>query len=265
LPDIAVARKDRIMESPLVGSLVAALQDVPDPRKRRGQRHGSASLLALAFLGCLCRQAELAVLQRWAAKHWDVLRRPLGFDRPAPPHATTLSRFLAALDLDAFRTAFVAWLGDLLAQLPLTTAAVDGKTCKQGHDADGDPVHVLNVFAHDLKVTLGEWAVGDGKETEPEVLKAHLGELFERYPGPTLLTGDAIFTQRPLAELIIEAGRDYLLAVKDNQPGLVEALDATFGKLTRPPDAKSVEKRGRCATTGAAGSTPRSPTTCASI
>jgi hypothetical protein len=265
LPDIAATRKDRTMEGPLLGSLVVALRNVPDPRQRRGRRHPGPSLLALAFLGCLCRQAEFAVLQRWADKHWDTLRGPLGFDRPAPPHATTLSRFLAGLDLDAFRTAFVAWLGDVLAELPITTAAADGKTCKQGHDASGDPVHVLNVFAHDLKVSLGEWAVGAGKETEPEVLKAHLAELFTRYPGLTLLTGDAIFTQRPLAELIIEAGRDYLLAVKDNQPGLVEALDATFAKLTRPPDAKTVEKRGRCATTGGVGSTSRSPTTCASV
>src|SRR5262245_37110783 len=108
---------DRIMDGPLVGSLVVALQSVPDPRQRRGCRHSSSSLRTLAFLGCRCRQTEFAVLQRWADKHGGTLREPLGFDRPAPPHATTLSRFRAGLDLDAFRAAFVAGLSGTLAEL----------------------------------------------------------------------------------------------------------------------------------------------------
>jgi hypothetical protein len=253
------------MSAPLVGSLVVALQSVPDPRHRRGIRHGCASLLALAFLGCLCRHTELAVLQRWARRHWALLREPLGFDRPQPPHATTLSRLLAAFDPEAFQNAFVGWLRAALVALPLETAAVDGKTCKQGHDADGDPVHVLNVFVHDVKVCLGQWPVGDGKETEPEVLKAHLQELFDRYPGLSLLTGDALFCQRPLAGLIVQAGRDYLLAVKDNQPDLVEAMHTAFDRADlSDPDARTVEKRGAWWTPADCGSTATPATTCAS-
>jgi hypothetical protein len=189
----------------------------------------------------------------------------LGFDRPQPPHATTLSRLLAAFDPEAFQNAFVGWLRAALVALPLETAAVDGKTCKQGHDADGDPVHVLNVFVHDVKVCLGQWPVGDGKETEPEVLKAHLQELFDRYPGLSLLTGDALFCQRPLAGLIVQAGRDYLLAVKDNQPDLVEAMHTAFDRADlSDPDARTVEKRGAWWTPADCGSTATPATTCAS-
>lgn len=234
------------MVAPL-NSLVQALEAVPDPRKPRGQRHPYPGILALAFLGCLCRHTEMAVLQRWANKHWDILREPLGFHRPAPPHATTISRNLALLPMDTFDSAFIGWLGGLLLNLPAdTVAAMDGKTSKQGHDANGDPIHILNVFAHDLKICLGQWPVTEGKATEPEVLKAHLDELFARYPGLTLLTGDALFTQRPLAQLIVDAGRHYLLAVKDNQPDMMEALHTTFdGIEATTPDVRTVEKRGR--------------------
>jgi hypothetical protein len=264
-PEITPTTRDGTVATPLVGSLVVALQAVTDPRCPRGLRHPCAGLLALAFLGCLCRHTELAVLQRWARRHWPLLREPLGFDRPAPPHATTLSRLLAAFDPDEFQRAFVGWLHAALDALPLEVAAVDGKTCKQGHDADGDPVHVLNVFVHDVKVCLGQWPVGDGKETEPEVLKAHLQELFDRYPGLSLLTGDALFCQRPLAGLIIQAGRDYLLAVKDNQPDMAEALPTAFAEAQRTePDAQAAEKRGRCSTSAGCGSTATRATTCAS-
>ena len=70
------------------------------------------------------------------------------------------------------------------------------------------------------------------KATEPEVLKAHLGEWFAAYPALRLLTGDALFCQRPLARLIVEAGRDYLFAVKDNQPDLHEATQTAFADAT---------------------------------
>jgi DDE_Tnp_1-associated len=234
------------MSDALLGSLVDALNPVTDPRKRRGVRHPCAGIIALVLMGCLCRLSELAVLQRWAKRHWEILAGPLGFDRPAPPHATTMSRVLAKSSSEQLEQAFTNWLVKALLELPLDAAAVDGKTSKQAHDADGDPIHTLNVFVHGLKVCLGQWTVGEGKATEPEVLKAHLKELFDRYPGLNLLTGDALFCQRPLAELIVEASRHYLLAVKDNQPNMMEALHATFDAVEpSTPDAKTVEKRGR--------------------
>jgi predicted transposase YbfD/YdcC len=187
----------------------------------------------------------MAVLRRWAKRHWELLASPLGFTRSIPPHATTITRILTRCPQDQLELAFTNWLLTALLELPIDAAAADGKTSKQAHDADGDPIHTLNIFVHDLKVCLGQWTVGDGKKTEPEVLKAHLKELFDRYPTLTLLTGDALFCQRPLAELIVDASRHYLLAVKDNQPDMMDALHTTFDAVDEAaPQAKVVEKRG---------------------
>src|SRR5205823_5609633 len=83
------------------------------------------------------------------------------------PHETTLSRAAAQFSVAELRDALTGWLTRLVADQP-RAAAVDGKTSKQALDADGDPVHVLNVFAHTVKVCLADWPVGDGKATEPE-------------------------------------------------------------------------------------------------
>jgi len=226
-------------------TLLAALQGLTDPRCRRGVRHPFAAVLALTFLGLLCRRTDFATIARWAKAHWDALRPALGFTRRYAPHATTLTRVTARYSLAEFQGALCRWLAGLLAHEPVRTAAVDGKTSKQGHDADGDPIHVLNVFAHDARLCLAQWAVGDGKETEPEVLKAHLAELFAAYPSLQVLTGDALFCQRPLARLIVGHGRDYLLAIKDNQPDLLEAARAAFaGARPGTADAGTREKKG---------------------
>ena len=60
-----------------------------------------------------------------------------------------------------------------------------------------------------------------------------------------LLTGDALFCQRPLARLIVEAGRAYLFAIKDNQPDLHEAAQTALADATpETADAGTREKKG---------------------
>lgn len=226
-------------------SLLVAFSKVTDPRQPRGVRHPFAGILGLALLGMICRIHEFAALERWAANHWRLLKRPLGFQRGRPPHATTLSRTLAKFSLAEFQAAFSQWLPAILADCRELTVAVDGKTCRQGFDADGDPVQMLNVFVHDVKACLGQWPLTGDKSTEPEVLKAHLGELFERYPALRLITGDALYAQRNLAELILASGHDYLFQLKGNQP---DALEAAKTCLAAAADAeaaaKTVEKKG---------------------
>jgi len=228
-----------------VDSLLDAFSQIRDPRKARGVRHPYASVLSLVFIGLICRQTELATLQRWAKDHWETLRAALGFTRDHPPHATTISRALARLSLEQFRDVFGRWITSLAESAQIFAAAVDGKTSKQGRDADGDPIHMLNVFAHELNICLAQFPVSEGKPTEPQAFKEGLKELLERYPLLRLFTGDALFAQRPLAQVLLEANRDFLFAVKDNQPDLLEAITASFQDMARrTPDAKVVEKKG---------------------
>jgi len=249
------------MTTPAADSLLAALAHLTDPRHRRGVRHPFSGLLALTFLGLLCRQPDFAAIARWARSHWAELAVPLGFTRDDAPHATTLSRAAAAYSVAEFRAALAGWLAGLLADDELV-AAVDGKTSKQAHTAEGRPLHMLNVFAHGRKLCLADWPVGDGKATEPEVLKAHLDELFAAYPGLRILTGDALFCQRPLARAIIDAGRDYVLAVKENQPDLHEAARTAFAAAGAATAAATTrEKNAARWSCGGSGATRRRPTT----
>lgn len=216
------------MNSSTHASLLDAFGRITDPRHRRGVRHPFDSLRALTFLGLLCRQVDFAAIARWAKDHWSQLREPLGFTRRYAPHSTTLIRAAACYSVEQFRDALAGWLAVVLAGDGPTVAAVDGKTSKQAFDRDGHPIHVLNVFAHELKLLPAGWPTDGDKKTEPEVLKAHLDELFAAYPTLRVLTGDALFCQRPLARAIIDAERDYLLGVKDNQPELHEAARTAF-------------------------------------
>lgn len=226
-------------------SLLAALSEVADPRQRRGVRHPFSAILAFALLGMICRLNDFASLGRWGERNWRLLQRPLGFTRGRPPHPTTLSRTLAKFSLDDFQAAFSRWLQVVVADQTEVAVAVDGKTSKQGFDPEGDPIQMLNVFAQDVKACLGQWPLGSDKRTEPEVLKAHLSELFEKYPALRLITGDALYAQRNLAELILASGHDYLFQIKANQPDILDAAENCFAKVEdKAADASTQEKKG---------------------
>ena len=240
---------------------------VSDPRKARGVRHPFQGMVALVFLGLLARITEMAVLVRWATAHWEELQEPLGFTREQPPCDTTISRSLARLFLAEFREAFSCWLRSALADCRTRwVAAVDGKTCRQGLAADGSPVQMLNVFLQQMKVALDQWSIGGDKTNEPGSLQRHLAELLAAYPALSLLTGDAIFAQRPLLELLKTNGCDYLFQVKANQPELLNGLKTCFSAATlRRPIHETTEKRGIAATIAGFGSTWRTPSISVSV
>ena len=225
-------------------TLAEVFAQVPDPRRRRGVRHPLQGILSLVFLGLLARIREMAVLQRWAKEHWEELREPLGFDRDQPPHATTISRTLASCDLGKFSRAFLAWVKTVVPDEPLTVA-VDAKTSCQGIDSDGQPVQLVTALVHKLKLVLGQWSVRGEKTNEPGVLKNHLAELKADFPLLKLITGDAIYAQRPLAAALLDENCDYLLQIKGNQADIQEALQHCLGAAhERKPAAQTAEKKG---------------------
>lgn len=67
-----------------------------------------------------------------------------------------------------------------------------------------------------------------GKSTVPEVLKARLNDLYASYPALRLITGDALYAQRNLAELILASGHDSLFQIKANQPDILDAAQTCF-------------------------------------
>lgn len=208
-----------------------AFDRLTDPRSKQGTNIPLTGILALTFLGLLARKPYIAHIQRWAAHHWHILQKPLGFKNRRPPHATTLSRILAKITLAELQDAFAHFLNTLLGdQLSTLAVAVDGKTSKQVLDKDGEVLSMLNVFVHDLRMTLMEWSVKGDKTNEMGCLKQHLAELLRHYPQLKILTGDAAFAMRPLLEVLKEHKVDYVFQVKGNQPEVLEAVETTFAE-----------------------------------
>jgi predicted transposase YbfD/YdcC len=74
---------------------------------------------------------------------------------------------------------------------------------------------------------------GEGKESELGLASNLLAQLELR---KKVVTGDALYCQRELSLRVLEQGGDYLWALKDNQPGVKEAVSLLF---EQPPWGES--------------------------
>ena len=70
------------------------------------------------------------------------------------PDAAALSRTLAKIPLSDLQKALTALFYVILSGESDLTVAVDGKTSKQLHQADGNVIHMLNLFSHDFNLYL---------------------------------------------------------------------------------------------------------------
>ena len=223
-------------------SLFECLEQVPDPRRARGVRHPFQAILRLTLLSLVCGQTTMSHIALFARMHWTVLKEPLGFVRDQPPHATTISRTLAGLPCEQLQGVLTGWVAQVAADQELS-ASVDGKWAKQSVDTNGNPLVMVNVLAHDLKLCLAQWPASE-KRYEPAVLREQLGRLLEDYPGLRLLTMDALYAERDLCRAIVSHGRDCLVRIKRNQPEVLAALtDGFAGEEPGEPEAETVGKK----------------------
>ena len=223
-------------------SLFKSLEQVPDPRKARGVRHPFQAILRLTLLGLVSGQTTMAHIALFGQLHWQTLKEPLGFIRDRAPHAITISRALAGVPFEQLQQALIGWVEGMVEDRRMN-ASVDGKWAKQSEDAAGNPLGMVNVLAHDLKLCLAQWPMTE-KRYEPKVLRAQLGQLFEHYPGLQLLTMDALYAERDLCQAIVSYGRDYLVRVKGNRPTILAALADGFPEAELgEPQAESKEKK----------------------
>src|SRR5947209_20100590 len=85
--------------------LIQVLKAIPDPRRRRGRRHGLQSVLLLALQAVMAGAASWVAIAQWAA----TAPQALGVCGPAPS-ASTLRRVLAAVDVIAVEAALTTWV-----------------------------------------------------------------------------------------------------------------------------------------------------------
>lgn len=205
--------------------IVTCFEEVTDPRVERGNNHPLLEMIFMALTGHLCGCNDWSSIARFVRERESWFARYIELPYGIPSH-DTFSRVFARLDTAQFLVAMHSWVDRFAGSLRNQGIAIDGKVLRGSFDkaAGQSALHTLTAYATATRLCLRQMKVAD-KSNEipavPELLK--LMEL-----NGAIVTLDAMHCQVETAASIIDAGADYVLAVKNNQPKLFSFLHDLF-------------------------------------
>jgi len=208
-------------------SVVRYFETLPDPRHHRNRRHLLADIITISVCGVIVGCEGPTSIHDWAKAKVNWLRKFLELPNGIPSR-DCIRRVLTALKPEAFQECFESWIASLVTagMTGPGVVAIDGKTMRRSHDQKNGlgPLHLVSAWATDNGLSLGQVATEE-KSNEITVIP----ELIERIDvKDAIVTIDAMGCQKGIAQKIVDAKGDYVLAVKDNQPKLHDAIKKVF-------------------------------------
>jgi hypothetical protein len=223
-------------------SLLAHLAQIPDPRSPHGRRFPLTALLAAACAAILCGARSFAAIAQWTRSQDITLMHRLGFPRTPPTQGAYRYLFLR-LDAQSLEAALGRWIAPLVRPQvnQLRPTALDGKTARGSHSPLQAAVHLLALLDGPTGGVLRQSAVDAKTNEHKAALELLQGLILEG----RVLTADAMFCHRDVAEKIRERGGHYFFTVKDNQEILLKDIQAAFEPAFSPLGARAAAGRRR--------------------
>jgi len=223
------------MDHSPAASIDKHFSNLEDPRIDRTKRHKLLDILVIAICAVICGadnwvEVELSRSMPKAIgnskRSW--LEKFLDLSNGIPSH-DTFWRVFARLDPEKFQECFVNWIMAVSEVTQGQVVAVDGKTLRRSHDKNlgKDAISMVSAWASANKLVLGQVKV-DEKSNEITAIPELLQTLAL---SDCIVTIDALGCQKEIAEIIVNQGADYILALKENHGQLYEDVIRLFDDL----------------------------------
>jgi len=201
-------------------------REMTDPRRRK-IIYPLSNMITIALCAVISGADDFVAIAQWAHAKKDWLAKFLDLSAGIPSH-DRFNAVLGAIKPAEFEKCFLNWITALHEITGGQIIAIDGKTLRRSFDAASSKsaIHMVSAWATANHISLGQ-VVTDEKSNEITAIPKLL-EMLEI--SGCLVTIDAMGCQREIAQKIVAAQADYVLAVKENQPKLYEAIDEFFGE-----------------------------------
>ena len=173
----AAARAHTVRPASLT-RLLEALEQVPDPRARRGVRHSWSGMVAAGIAAVTAGARSLRAIAEWVADQDAETLAMLGLTGSRAPSEPTIRRVLTAIDADELDRVLGAWMWTRTQTGPdgRRVIALDGKTVRGARDhhlPQGAPgtvaPHLVSAYDHNTGTVLGQLAVAAKTNEIPAV------------------------------------------------------------------------------------------------
>lgn len=213
------------MDTAYAGSLLARLQQVPDPRGAQGRRYSFSAMLATVVCAVMAGARGYEAIAQWIHVQEKEVWYLLGYFR-TPPQEGAFRYLMTKIDPELLEAALRDWIAAQVEidEEAVSSLAIDGKTLCSTLAEHGRSIQLLSLFDNHTGCVLSQMQV----PTNTNEAKAALEILKSLVLEGRVVTGDAMFCQPDICRTIVDSGGDYLIVVKDNQKELREAIAGEF-------------------------------------
>lgn len=194
--------------------------DLTDPRRRK-VTYPLVNVVTIAICAVICGADDFVAIAKFGNKKREWLSKFLDLSDGIPSH-DRFNAILGALKPAEFEKCLLSWITSLHEITDGQVVAIDGKTLRRSFDAASSKaaIHMVSAWATTNHISLGQVTV-DAKSNEITAIPKLL-EIIE--VSGSLVTIDAMGCQVEIAQKIVDADADYVLAVKGNQPTLHQGI-----------------------------------------
>jgi predicted transposase YbfD/YdcC len=224
-------------------SLSVRIQDhfseLTDPRRREGT-YPLINIVMIAVCAVICGADDFVSIAHFGRTKKDWFSRFLDLSAGIPSH-DRFNAILGAIKPAEFEKCLLSWIAALHEISAGQIVAIDGKTLRRSFDAASSKsaIHMVSAWATANHISLGQVVV-DAKSNEITAIPKLL-EIIEL--SGCLVTIDAMGCQTAIAQAILDAQADYVLAVKENQPTLYAGIVNFFADHMEDEFARSKVSR----------------------
>jgi predicted transposase YbfD/YdcC len=222
-------------------SIAEHFETLEDPRRLPSTQHSLQDILVLSICAVICGADSFTAIEEFGHTKIEFLRRYLKLPHRIPSH-DTIGRVFAMLDTEQFATCFADWMASVFTATDGEVVSLDGKRLRRSYDQHSNQavIEMVGAWASENSLVLGSLQTNpDSNEVEA---LPRLIELLDLHG--CIVTIDAAGCQRSNTKALIEKGADYVLALKENQGGLFDEVEALFERvdLSRRPSAGVVSR-----------------------
>ena len=197
-------------------------QSLPDHRQEVKIRHLSTDIIFITVAAVICGAQDWEDIEYFGYCKEEFFRTYLELPGGIPSH-DTFNRFFSNIDPLVMEQQFRVWVKAICSE-QTALVSIDGKTIC-GAKQDGKSLfHMVSAFCHANGVSLAQVRTSE-KSNEITAIPLLIKTLDLE---GCMVSSDAMGCQHAIAKDIREAKADYLLAVKNNQQELYQAIEDTF-------------------------------------
>lgn len=199
--------------------------EIKDPRIERKKLHKLIDIISITLCAVITGAKSWLDIESFGQCKYKWFKSFLELPNGIPSH-DTFNRVFSRINPQELEKCFSNWVKSISDLLPEEQIVIDGKTLRRSHDRNIEQkaIVMVSAFSRQRELVLAQEKVSK-KSNEITAVPKLLKVL--KLSG-AIVSLDAMGCQKKIVNQIIEQKADYLITLKNNQPGLYERVDELF-------------------------------------